>query len=260
LESEHRLDGTAPKAYIRMTRNDRESTDREVVARLQEGQGLAYRFLARCFHAPVDEQWLSRLARERMFDAWPFPSTDEDVAVGLSMLQTCCLDVDAASVRRVEWDFNRLFVGPENTLAPPWESVHRSKTGLTFQESTLEVRTVYEQFGLEAPAMHREPDDHIALELAFLAHVSEETAAASRHGDVERCERCGEVQASFLRDHLLEWVPACLTLVQTHAKTDFYRGVACLTRGTLATTADTLRLTSRGSRSPVANVWDEPED
>ena len=221
-----------------MTSNDPKSTDREVVARLQEGQGLAYRFLARCFHTPPDEPWLSRLARDRMFDAWPFPSAHEDVASGLSTLQAFCLKVDAATVRRVEWDFNRLFVGPGDTLAPPWESVHRSKTGLTFQESTLEVRAVYDRFDLEAPAMHREPDDHIALELAFLAHLSEEAADASRHRDVERWKRCGEAQADFLRDHLLEWVPAWLTLVQTQAKTDFYRGVVSLTRGTLATTAD----------------------
>ena len=122
-------------------------------------------------------------------------------------------------------------------LAPPWESVHRSKTKLTFQEPTLQVRALYEAFGVHAPALHREPDDHLALELAFVATLSEQAVEAAARGDGDQLERCHRAQRQFLEDHLLAWAPRCLALVEAHAETDYYRGVARLARGSLAASA-----------------------
>ena len=135
--------------------------------------------------------------------------------------------------REIAWDHTRLFVGPGEMLAPPWESVHRSRRRLTFQEVTLEVRARYAEFGLESATLHAEPDDHLALELAFLGHLSVVAAAARDDGDTDVLAACHAAQRRFLEEHLLAWAPACLALVETHARTDFYRGLAGLTRGTL---------------------------
>lgn len=67
--------------------------------------------------------------------------------------------VDAAPSDVLGADYHRLFVGPGTMLAPPWESVHPSDEGLTFQDETLQVRQAYAEFGLTAPAVNREPDD-----------------------------------------------------------------------------------------------------
>ncbi len=147
--------------------------------RRQEGQALAYHFLGRCFYEAPRAEWLAVLARDRLFEAWPFPSRDDGTAAGLALLNAFCAGWDAAGLGALEWDFNRLFVGPGEMLAPPWESVHRSKTKLTFQEPTLQVRELYRRFGVEAPAVHREPDDHLGLELAFVATLSDQAAGAA---------------------------------------------------------------------------------
>ena len=211
---------------------------------VQAGQGLAYRFLARCFHEPPRHEWFAELVEGRLFEAWPFPSSGEDTAAGLRLLRAFCERWDPARHGELEWDFNRLFVGPGEMLAPPWESVHCSKTRLTFQEATVEVREIYRRFGMQAPAIHREPDDHIALELAFFAHLSDLAAEAERRSATPELERCFEAQRDFLQHHLLKWVPACLALVDAHAETDYYRGTARLTLGSLAKSAHLCGATS----------------
>ena len=214
-----------------------EPVDRGAWQRLQARQAVAYRFLGRCFHAPPSAAWLATLAEDRLFEAWPLPSDDADTAAGLALLAAYCERWDPAQLDVLTWDFNRLFVGPGEMLAPPWESVHRSKTKLTFQEPTLQVRALYEAFGVRAPALHREPDDHLALELDFLATLSERAVEAADAGDGEQLDRCLQAQRDFLQDHLLAWAPGCLGLVEAHAETDYYRGAARLARGSLAASA-----------------------
>ena len=214
-----------------------ESIDREAWQRLQQPQAVAYHFLGRCFYAPPRAAWLAALADGRLFGAWPLPTDEADTAAGLAVLAAYCDRWDPAQLDALTWDFNRLFVGPGEMLAPPWESVHRSRTKLTFQEPTLQVRALYAAFGVQAPALHREPDDHLALELDFLATLSERAVEAGDRGDGEQLEGCLRAQQAFLRDHLLAWAPTCLALVEKHAETDYYRGAARLTRGSLAASA-----------------------
>ena len=203
----------------------------------QQGQALAYRFLAQCFYKAPDACWLSALGEEGLFENWPLQSKAEPAKAGLSALGTYCAQWDPSRLKELEWDFNRLFIGPGEMLAPPWESVHLSKTKLTFQDSTLKVRQLYREFGWQAPSIHREPDDHLALELAFLAQVSELAASGDERTGLTDIVRCLEAQRTILKDHLLRWAPACLALVDTHAETDYYRGVARLTLGSLAESA-----------------------
>ena len=205
--------------------------------RRQEEQALAYQFLGRCFYEAPRAEWLAAFAGDRLFEAWPFPSRDDRTAGGLALLVPFCEGWDPSQLGALTWDFNRLFVGPGEMLAAPWESVYRSKTKLTFQETTLQVRELYERFGVRAPAIHREPDDHLGLELAFVATLSDLAAQAAAAGDCARLARCFEAQKDFLRDHLLAWAPACLELVDKHAESGYYRGAALLALGSLAESA-----------------------
>ena len=214
--------------------------------RRQEEQALAYHFLGRCFYEAPRAEWLAAFAGERLFEAWPFPSGDDRTAAGLASLAGFCQGWDPAQIGALEWDFNRLFVGPGEMLAAPWESVYRSKTKLTFQEPTLQVRGLYERFGVQAPAIHREPDDHLGLELAFVATLSDRAVDAAGSGDAEQLATCFETQRDFLRDHLLAWAPACLTLVEKHAETDYYRGAALVALGSLAESAHLCGAASSG--------------
>jgi len=202
-------------------------------AERQAGQSVAYRFLGRTFYEAPNQTWLKTLSVERLFELWPFPANNEHTTAALATLRAFCEQCDPGKLSELTWDFNRLFVGPGQMLAPPWESVHRSKQGLTFQETTIRVRQLYEQYGLRSPALHREPDDHIGLELTFLAELLSLAADAAGRGRDSELARYVTAQREFLENHLMKWAPEFLRQIEAAAETDYYRGVARLTLGCL---------------------------
>lgn len=94
-----------------------------------------------------------------------------------------------------------------------------------FDWPPLEVREAYRSMGLAA-ARSNEPDDHIGLELLFMALLIQREA----EGNVA----ARQARQQFLAEHLSQWAPAFCADVAAHAQTPFYRGVALLTRGLLA--------------------------
>ncbi|MFZ5817775.1 MAG: TorD/DmsD family molecular chaperone [Bacillota bacterium] len=125
-------------------------------------------------------------------------------------------------------EFHRLFVGPAALVAPPYESVYLSAAKALRQEETLAVRSCYQAHGLGLPPGSTEPDDHLAYELAFYAHLQARALEAQAGG--------GEVlpllaaQAAFRTEHLQRWVPAFAARVIEGSRSPFYRSLALLLR------------------------------
>jgi TorA maturation chaperone TorD len=105
---------------------------------------------------------------------------------------------------------------------------------MLFQEETLQVRSWYRRFGLQAIRLYQEPDDHVGLELAFLSHMAQLALAAAAEGDPARLTELLQAKRAFLITHAQRWIPAWCAQVVAHARTDFYRGVANVTAGVLA--------------------------
>lgn len=113
----------------------------------------------------------------------------------------------------------------------PWESVHRSQEGLVFEPETMRVRAFYRRFDVRAPRLNVEPDDHVSLECAFLAHLcTGALEALDGGGDPSRFVK-GYRQ--FVDEHASAWMPQYFEGVIEHADTDFYRGLATLGTATL---------------------------
>jgi TorA maturation chaperone TorD len=136
----------------------------------------------------------------------------------------------------------RLFVGVGQVLAAPWESVYFNDGRMVFQEQTLQVRDWFRRFGVETEKLHNEPDDHIGLELSFLAHLATLGLQAIEAKDDNKFEEIVEAQRRFMEEHPLKWVPRWCKLVEEKANTDFYRGLAKLVRGTLFSLAKILEI------------------
>ncbi len=130
-------------------------------------------------------------------------------------------------------DYARLFVGPNRLLAPPWESVYLSTEHLIFERQTLEVRQQYQRYGIETQHPNVEPDDHIGLELRFVAHLNGLVLFALEKDDSALQIEALAALGRFLSEHLLQWSPEFLGQVKTSANTLYYRGVAQLTLGCL---------------------------
>ena len=130
-------------------------------------------------------------------------------------------------------DHRRLFVGPRPLLAAPWESVYRSREGLVFGDHTAQVRAAYREFDLESPLLHREPDDHIALEATFVATLCLRALDATAASDDHQFARHVNGLSRFVQNHLTQWLPDLLERVEDHAQTDYHRGIAGLTQGAI---------------------------
>lgn len=193
--------------------------------------GAGYTVLSRLLLEPPSQETLDRVRCSDLLAHWPLPA-DADTARGLELLARS--GETGESVEDIRWDHNRLFVGPEKLLAPPYESVHRSLDGLVFEAETFQVRAFYARFGLHAPRLDREPDDHIGLELELLATLSSRALRALERQDSAAAATLIAAQREFLHEHVLLWAPDLMTMVECGADTAFHQGVGALGQGVLA--------------------------
>jgi TorA maturation chaperone TorD len=124
--------------------------------------------------------------------------------------------------------FTCLFVGPSMVEAPPWESYYLKPDRLLFQEATLEVRRAYAAQGFLPAAYPHVADDHIALELDFMARLAEKLAEGFDKGDSEAVSQYLAASDSFLQEHLLKWVPDFVKTLSQAKHNYFYKEAGAL--------------------------------
>ena len=117
--------------------------------------------------------------------------------------------------------------------ATPYESVFTSEKGLMMQEARDEVLAVYRSEGLDKLPTWKEAEDHIALELEFMAALGDRIVAAAEADDEAEVERLLATQRNFLADHLSSWVPLMTADLRRFAQCGLYQGLASLTDGFL---------------------------
>jgi TorA maturation chaperone TorD len=188
---------------------------------------VACAFFARVLRPGLDADLLRRCAQERMFASWPLPSTGPEAAAALAMVATALAGLDDDRLGRIEEDNTALFIGPEDPV-PMWESVWTTRERLLFADCTAAVEQDFARFGFENPGAGREPSDHLAYELAFVAALLARAGERTHCGDRDEARRHLVAAATFLDEHLCRWAGDCLHAVAERAGTDFYRGAARL--------------------------------
>jgi TorA-specific chaperone len=127
-------------------------------------------------------------------------------------------------------DYASLFLGGKEGSICPSESSYVEK--IIYGQSTLQVIEFYAQHGFVKDETFHEPDDHIAVEFAFMSVmgwslvklIREERTKSSRYRNYL------ETQLSFLTDHLMKWIPGWADYVRGLSETDFYRALANFSR------------------------------
>ena len=130
-------------------------------------------------------------------------------------------------------EYARIFLGMSPSPVAPYESVYVSDLHILMQEPRDQVLGEYRAEDIAVAKDLRLPEDHVAFEFAFMAHMCQKTIDALRSGDEPEAQRCLSKQREFLADHLLAWVPDLCADVLKRARTPFYRGVAVLTEDCL---------------------------
>ena len=119
-------------------------------------------------------------------------------------------------------DYAAAFVGPHDLPAPPWESVYASGKRLLFQVSTLEIREIYRSQGLLPEQYPHVADDHIALELDFMANLAKRMQDAYVAQNAQALVEARGISASFLEGHLLKWIPSFTDDLATWKQDSWY--------------------------------------
>lgn len=206
------------------------------------GEILFLSLLSRLIYTYPDieaQQWIKSLIEEDTLSEAPYAANQEAVIKGIEMIkQWGNSGLTDEAFNKIRDDYTRLFIGVGKVLAPPWESVYFTESHLLFQEQTLQVRNWYRRYGLELEKLHKEPDDHISIEMSFVAYLSKLALQAFEEQNQEEFEELLEAQRQFLASHLLAWGFKWRHMVIEHAQTDFYKGLAYLTQGALNALAE----------------------
>lgn len=121
--------------------------------------------------------------------------------------------------------------------ASPCESVWLDDERLTCQAPMFALRDLYAAAGLAGADWRTRPDDHLVLQLLYVAHA----LRAANDGAARRA------LATMLDEHLLRWLPDFAARVAARAALPFHAALAALT----ATWLD-------GLRDALADVLGEP--
>lgn len=178
-----------------------------------------YQFLQFLFFKPLSATTISELKDQGSFQGL------QELNQGGEYLYQFFNRVTESELQEAEEEFNRLFLGPGMIVAPPWESVYRSKEQLLFDESTYQVRRCYHEFGLEFVRENNEPDDHITIELEFLMHVNN---LCLQEADFAKLDVLLDHQIDFLDQHIRQWIPAFCAKITKNTDSLLFKGAALL--------------------------------
>ena len=196
-----------------------------------ENRGRVYALLSRCYETEVDAAFAEALAGEASLD-----SDDVALADGFAALQADLAGCDEDALEQLAVVFDRAFfgMGPRTAQkAFPYESVYTSEGGLMMQDAYAEVLHVYRAAGFAKAPGFKEPEDHLAVELAFVSLLCGRAVEALRAGDAAGAERHLAAQLAFVREHLLNWVPSFLGDLKAAAEGGFYEHLATFTEAYL---------------------------
>jgi putative dimethyl sulfoxide reductase chaperone len=184
-----------------------------------------------------EKEWINLLAKDGIFEEIPFAEEQPNVISGLKLFagwnDRNKNGVSIEEFEKIKDDYTRLFIGPGEVQAPPWESLYFQKERIIFQEQTLKVREWYRRYGLESVKLYNEPDDHIGLELAFISHLAGLSISALEDNKNSTFKELIDAKKVFLSDHILKWANGWIELVTENSRSDFYQGTALVIKGAL---------------------------
>lgn len=188
---------------------------------IKQCRAESYRLLAACFYPP-DETWLNQ---EKLF---------ENLA---GTLQVICPDAaDFAGqmknvaqhdgVQELAVEYAKLFVGPYELLAPPYGSVYLDRQKRVMGDSTMAVKKMYREYGLQLADDFKEVPDHIAVELEFMYYLIYKEIEALQQTDNKNALAFLQAQKQFVHVFLGKFVFPFCEKIQEETISKFYQALA----------------------------------
>lgn len=120
-------------------------------------------------------------------------------------------------------EYFRLFDSNQPAIPTLHECDYRSRIGKKNVDCMLDIRNRYANSGIVFNKLSLEQDDHISIELEYMAILGE------RMLDVRRLRTSQQIlvdsQIQFLEQHIMKWIPSLADDLLNHAQTPMYRGL-----------------------------------
>ena len=200
-----------------------------LLARVAEDRGQVYRWLAAGFYPPNSELVLALNAGRLVADmidhtAW-LGADQAHLFARLNGLQKCA----SVSLLDLEAEYERLF-GKSVERISPREATYRWRDASILLEAGDDIaralRQQYGQFGL-TPRSGQE--DHVAVELEFMAYLCRREATSWQASAAEAARQLRRHERAFLDDHLGRWLSEFCGRVHARGPESFYAQLSALT-------------------------------
>jgi len=213
---------------------------KSLLMRSLKGRERMYSLLGRVYEKEVDKDLLSNLLnqREHLLKHKLIGDVDSNVEDGFEELYVYLNKLDSGKIDQalleLAVDYASLFLGvkyarEKKGIPHPSESVYL--TGYLYQDERDQVLDMYVEEGLVKSPDFTEPEDHVALEMYFMAHLCRKAIKQLESGELENLKKTLYTQKKFLTEHILKWIPKLADDVIQNADTEFYKAFGKITRG-----------------------------
>lgn len=139
-------------------------------------------------------------------------------------------------------EYRRLFLGDQSMLIPCEGTFRAIRDGANAAACISHIRSMYADSGVVFNKLTGERDDHIAMELEFMAVLAEGMRSKADLSHMRHsCLEMADTQIRFLEVHLLKWAPRLAEELIRATKSPLYSGLAELLREFLADDLEQLR-------------------
>jgi len=121
-------------------------------------------------------------------------------------------DMNETSIHKVEEEYVALF--SVNPCAPPYESYYQDPEGFVRSWIIIQLEKEYAEAGLKIRRSFKQPPDHVAIELEFMAFLCSLEAKGHETSNEVDVRTSLERQYQFLSSHLGNWYPRFAQMVK----------------------------------------------
>lgn len=187
----------------------------------EKRRGDGHRLLAACFYQPQKELFLEEELFKNLEGV--LRQISPDAATYAAMMEKA---FSKYSEEELLVAYAKLFVGPNELLAPPYGSVYLDGEKMVMGDSTMATIKMYEEQGLSMEGSFRNLPDHITVELEFMYYLIFTEIEALEKSQWEAALDLIKTQRLFLDRFLNRWVKPFCDKIKQGTDNEFYTSLA----------------------------------
>jgi thiosulfate reductase/polysulfide reductase chain A len=194
------------------------------------GRRAVYRFLSSLLRDEISRETWDKLRSPLFISALQSASerlTSADLNLGFSRIASFLKETDPEEgYNSLRYEYADVFLNCGDNPTFPYASAVVVREPLVSQEPLVEAREAYRRAGVHKNPSFLDLDDHIAVELDFMAYLC---GREIEDGGQELLDQ----EKDFIVKHLQPWSVEFAAVLAQSAQSDFYRGLAEITLGFL---------------------------